>query len=86
MATPSGGGYWLVARDGGVFTFGDARFHGSSAGRGGPVVGLDATRTSGGYWIADRAGAVSHFGDAPALGDMRFQRLNAPIVGFAATP
>ena len=31
-ATPDGGGYWLVARDGGVFTFGDARYFGSLGG------------------------------------------------------
>ena len=29
MATPNGLGYWLVASDGGVFSFGDARFYGS---------------------------------------------------------
>ena len=29
-ATPDGGGYWLVAADGGVFAFGDARFFGSA--------------------------------------------------------
>jgi hypothetical protein len=29
--TPDGHGYWLVASDGGVFTFGDATFMGSSA-------------------------------------------------------
>src|SRR5581483_4423138 len=31
-ATADGGGYWLVASDGGVFTFGDAAYHGSMAG------------------------------------------------------
>jgi hypothetical protein len=30
-ATPSGAGYWLVAADGGIFTFGDAPFAGSDA-------------------------------------------------------
>jgi hypothetical protein len=30
-ATPDGGGYWLVAADGGVFTYGNARFFGSAA-------------------------------------------------------
>ena len=29
-ATPSGHGYWLVAADGGIFSFGDADFHGST--------------------------------------------------------
>jgi hypothetical protein len=28
-ATPDGRGYWLVASDGGIFTFGDAPFFGS---------------------------------------------------------
>ena len=31
-ATPAGGGYWLVAADGGVFTFGDAGYFGSTGG------------------------------------------------------
>ena len=29
-ATPDGGGYWLVASDGGIFSFGDATFYGSA--------------------------------------------------------
>ena len=28
---PDEGGYWLLASDGGVFAFGDATFHGSTA-------------------------------------------------------
>jgi hypothetical protein len=32
-ATASGRGYWLASAQGGVFTFGDARFHGSVVGR-----------------------------------------------------
>ena len=31
-AAPGGKGYWLVASDGGIFTFGDARFFGSEGG------------------------------------------------------
>jgi hypothetical protein len=51
-ATPTGHGYWLVAADGGIFTFGDADFEGSDGGtpHGAPAVGMAAT--SGGYWIA----------------------------------
>jgi hypothetical protein len=40
--TPTGRGYWLVASDGGIFTFGDAGFHGStgSVSLNRPVVGM----------------------------------------------
>ena len=31
-ADPDGGGYWLVASDGGIFAFGDAGFFGSTGG------------------------------------------------------
>jgi hypothetical protein len=39
---PNGGGYWLVASDGGVFAFGNAPWYGSFAGTPShsPVVGL----------------------------------------------
>ena len=30
--TPDGKGYWLVASDGGIFSFGDAQFYGSMGG------------------------------------------------------
>jgi hypothetical protein len=52
-ATPDGDGYWLVAADGGVFTFGDAEFAGSDGGgatHGAAAIGLSAR--SGGYWAA----------------------------------
>ena len=31
--TPDGGGYWMVASDGGMFAFGDAHFYGSMGGK-----------------------------------------------------
>jgi hypothetical protein len=31
VATPSGGGYWFAAADGGIFAYGDADFLGSAA-------------------------------------------------------
>ena len=55
-ATPTGHGYWLVASDGGIFTFGDAHFHGSlgrSGGARGQVVGI-ARSAGGGYWLASQ--------------------------------
>jgi hypothetical protein len=59
----------MVAADGGVFTFGAARFSGSAAGvvhR--PAVGLAPTSDGGGYWIATSDGGVFTFGDAPFAG------------------
>jgi hypothetical protein len=41
-ATPDGGGYRMVARDGGIFAFGDAEFDGSMGGAplNGSIVGI----------------------------------------------
>ena len=39
-ATPTGKGYWLVASDGGIFSFGDARYYGSAVRTGARVVGI----------------------------------------------
>jgi hypothetical protein len=46
--TPDGNGYWLHASDGGVFSFGDAVFYGSSGGikLNQPVVGASAVGTT----------------------------------------
>jgi N-acetylmuramoyl-L-alanine amidase len=54
-ATPDGGGYWLVASDGGVFSFGDAIFEGSAAGRPlvQPVIGVARTPNGSGYWLVE---------------------------------
>jgi hypothetical protein len=43
-ATPTGGGYWEVASDGGIFSFGDAGFRGSMGGQplNRPIVGIAA--------------------------------------------
>ena len=52
-ATPDGKGYWLVASDGGIFTFGDAAFYGSEGGTQlvTPVVGMASTPSGNGYWL-----------------------------------
>ena len=69
-ATPTGAGYWLVASDGGIFTFGDAAFYGSMGGHplDRPVVGMAATASGGGYWMVASDGGIFTFGDAPFLG------------------
>jgi hypothetical protein len=70
-ATPSGRGYWLVARDGGVFSFGDARFFGSVASSplARPVVAMAASASGQGYWLLTGAGGVFGFGDATSFGN-----------------
>ena len=46
--TPDGGGYWMVAADGGIFAFGDAKFFGSMGGKplNAPIVGMAADRAT----------------------------------------
>ena len=85
-STPDGKGYWLVAADGGVFTYGDAGFFGSKGGSGlqAPIVGMAPTPTANGYWLVTNIGNVYPFGDATQYGGPG--RLNAPVVGIAATP
>jgi hypothetical protein len=71
-ATPDGGGYWLVASDGGVFAFGDARFEGSTGGTplNQPIVGMAATPDGGGYWLVASDGGVFAFGRAQFGGSL----------------
>ena len=83
----AGDGYWLAARDGGVFAFGNAPFRGSMGGRrlNAPIVGIASMPFGDGYWLVASDGGVFSFGGAPFHGSMGGQRLNAPIVGMAPT-
>jgi ribosomal protein L24E len=87
-ATPSGKGYWLVADDGGVFSFGDAKFHGSTGALKlkKPIVDLSRTPTGNGYWLVASDGGIFTFGDAKFFGSTGAMRLNQPVVGMAHTP
>ena len=83
-----GRGYWMVAADGGIFTFGDAGFYGSEGGKdlNAPIVGMAATPDGKGYWLVAADGGIFTFGDAGFYGSEGGQPLNEPIVGMAATP
>ncbi|MDA8186231.1 MAG: IPT/TIG domain-containing protein [Actinomycetota bacterium] len=97
---PAAIGYWLVGKDGGVFSFGNPTpgYYGSipqncaaaklPAYCPADVVGIVASPDGKGYLIADADGNVSYFGDAKYYGSMYGpgKTLNAPIVGIAATP
>jgi hypothetical protein len=87
-STPDGGGYWLVASDGGIFSYGDARFHGSTGGirLARPIVGMASTPDGGGYWLVASDGGVFAFGDAHFYGSTGGIRLNRPIVAMTASP
>jgi hypothetical protein len=86
--TPDGRGYWVVTADGAVDAFGDARSHGSLAGRilSAPVVGIAATPDGGGYWLVASDGGVFAFGDATFHGSAGGLRLNRPVDGIESTP
>ncbi|HTR55354.1 MAG TPA: glycoside hydrolase domain-containing protein [Kofleriaceae bacterium] len=84
-STPSGNGYWIVKGDGGVFSYGDAAFHGSMGGSplAEPTVGIITTGDGAGYWLTATDGGVFSYGDAAFAGSMGGQTLNAPVVGGA---
>jgi hypothetical protein len=54
-ANPSGGGYWLVASDGGVFGYGNVNYYGSHGGSplNQSIVGIVAAPLGHGYWATD---------------------------------
>ena len=59
-----GGGYFMVAADGGVFAFGDAHFAGSCPGIGGcsgSAVDVMPDASGNGYWIVTNTGNVYGF-------------------------
>ena len=76
VGTPSGDGYYIVLEDGGVYSFGDAKFFGSTGGEkpgGHNVTGIAPSYNLhgevNGYWLVAEDGAVYTYGDAPFLGN-----------------
>jgi len=73
VPSADGGGYFMVGADGGVFTFGDAKFEGSCPGiggcPGGAAVAVVPDGTGNGYWVVTQGGYVIPFGDAPSPGE-----------------
>jgi len=70
-STPDGGGYWLVASDGGIFSFGTPP---STARWRRPPQPADrrhgVDRRWGGYWLVASDGGIFSFGDAAFDGSM----------------
>jgi hypothetical protein len=81
-------GYWFVAADGGIFSYGDAGFAGSTGNLklNQPIVGMAPTPTGRGYWFVAADGGIFSFGDGYFYGSTGNLKLNRPIVGMAPTP
>jgi hypothetical protein len=79
-------GYWMVAKDGGIFAFGASGFYGSlgTTTVTSPIVGMGVTPTEHGYWLVSAIGTVFPFGDAQFHGQL-FAALAAPIVAIVPT-
>jgi hypothetical protein len=81
--------YWLVAADGGVFSFGTAGFYGSLGGShlSAPIVGMAPGPGDQGYWLVGADGGVFAFGDAPYFGSLPGDGVHVDnIVGMATSP
>jgi hypothetical protein len=87
-AAASAPGYWLLGGDGGVFSFGAARFLGSTGDirLNRPAVAMAATPDGNGYWFTATDGGVFTFGSAGFFGSTGAVKLNQPVVGMATTP
>jgi|GEM_PF-1530961 len=84
----AGKGYWMAAADGGVFSYGAAKFHGSTGNLklNQPMINLAATATGDGYWLLAKDGGIFAYGDAQFYGSTGAMKLNRPIVGMTTTP
>jgi hypothetical protein len=84
--TRSGSGYWMVARDGGIFTFGDAGFFGSTGAMrlNAPITGMAPTVDQRGYWLSGEDGGIFTFGDAPYYGGTGVDGGPSPNVGIVS--
>jgi hypothetical protein len=87
----AGAGYWMAGSDGGVFSFGDAKYYGSAPGLGlklaKPIVALAPSRDRGGYWMVGADGGVLGFGDSYYYGSLPGLKVNVDdIVSMVPTP
>ena len=82
---PTTTGDWVLGRDTGLYTFGDAPFHGGAGEIPAPAVSMSPTRTGLGYWLLSANGRVSAYGDAVNYGSTEAMRLNAPAVRLEPT-
>jgi len=81
-------GYYMAARDGGVFSYCNAPFFGSMGGQpiAAPVVGMSTTPSRNGYWEVGADGGTYAFGGAGFHGSASAYHPASAIVAIASTP
>ena len=87
VPSADGGGYFMVAADGGVFAFGNAHFAGSCPGIcacSGAAVADMPDASGNGYWLVTQTGHVYTFGDATYFGAPGPQ--SVPVTSAVRTP
>ena len=95
VSTPTGKGYYILEKDGGIASKGDAVFHG--AGRNadehtwtGMALSLDDSGAVNGYWTMTTDGTLYPYGDAQRYGftgpDSLIHLSHAQVAGFAPVP
>ncbi len=89
VASFPGRGYWLVAADGGIFSFGDASFFGST-GRircsTSPSWAWPRRPTVAGYWLVASDGGIFSFGDAAFFGSTGAMPSTSPSWAWPRPP
>jgi len=90
--SPGRTGYWLVAADGGIFSFGGVPFEGSAGSSHlvAPIVAMAASPSGQGYWLAARDGGVFAYGSAVFAGSPASlpasARPSSPVSAIEPTP
>ncbi|HYH48015.1 MAG TPA: S8 family serine peptidase [Acidimicrobiia bacterium] len=81
-------GYWMVGRDGAVYSFGTAPALGNAPVGPATAVDLEPTSSGQGYWVVDDTGRVFAFGDAAWRGNVERARLAAGerVTSLSVTP
>ena len=76
-------------RDGGIFTFGDARFYGSTGSLvlAQPIAGITTSPSGKGYQMVAKDGGVFNFGDSQYYGSLPTRGIHVDdVAGAAPTP
>lgn len=80
-------GYWIAGSDGGLYSFGSAKFWGSLAGKilAAPVSGIASQGLNGGYWMVAQDGGIFAFHGAHFYGSLPADSItpDAPIIAIA---